>query len=48
LKRWKETIKARPAVIPAYELAKKINVKPVAADEEAKKVLFGQSKDVVR
>ncbi len=48
LKRWKETIKARPAVIRAYELAKKINVKPVAADEEAKKILFGQSKDVVR
>ena len=48
LKRWKETIKARPAVIRAYELAKKINVKPVATDEEAKKILFGQSKDVVR
>jgi GST-like protein len=48
LKRWKETIKARPAVIRAYELATKINVKPVAADEEAKKILFGQTKDVVR
>jgi GST-like protein len=48
LKRWKETIKARPAVNRAYELAKKINVKPVAADADAKKILFGQSKDVVR
>ena len=48
LKRWKETIKARPAVIRAYELAKKINVKPVAADEEAKKILFGQSKATVK
>src|SRR5207244_13236607 len=48
LKRWKETIKARPAVIRAYELAKKINVKPVAADEDAKKILFGQSKATVK
>ena len=48
LKRWKEAIRARPAVNSAYELAKKINVKPVNADEQAKKILFGQSKDVVR
>jgi GST-like protein len=48
LGRWKEAIKARPAVMRAYALAKTINVKPVAADEEARKVLFGQSKDVVR
>ncbi len=48
LKRWKETIRARPAVIRAYELAKKINVKPVALDEEAKKILFGQSKATVK
>ena len=48
LKRWKETIRARPAVIRAYELAKKINVNPVAPDEEAKKILFGQSKATVK
>jgi GSH-dependent disulfide-bond oxidoreductase len=48
LKRWKQAIQARPAVIRAYALARTINVKPVTADEGAKKVLFGQSKDVVR
>ena len=31
-----------------YELAKKINVKPVATDEEAKKILFGQSQATVK
>ena len=48
LKRWKGAIRSRPAVNRAYELAKKINVKPVATDEAARKILFGQSKDVVR
>jgi GST-like protein len=48
LKRWKEAIAARPAVIRAYALAKTINVKPATADEEAKKVLFGQSKATVK
>jgi GST-like protein len=48
LKRWKEAIRARPAVNRAYELAKKINVNPVATDEAARKILFGQTKDVVR
>ncbi|MBI1396750.1 MAG: thiol:disulfide oxidoreductase [Betaproteobacteria bacterium] len=42
LKRWFETIRERPAVVRAYELAKAINVKPTV-DEEAKKVLFGQT-----
>jgi GST-like protein len=48
LKRWKEAIQLRPAVVRAYALAKTINVKPVAADEQAKSVLFGQSKSTVR
>lgn len=48
LKRWKEAIGARPAVARAYALAKTINVKPVAADEQAKSVLFGQSKSTVK
>lgn len=48
LKRWKETIKARPAVIRAYELAKTINAKPTVADEQSKRVLFGQSKATVK
>jgi GSH-dependent disulfide-bond oxidoreductase len=48
LKRWKEAIGARPAVNRAYELAKNINVKPVVDDEAARKILFGQGKEVVR
>jgi GSH-dependent disulfide-bond oxidoreductase len=48
LKRWKEAIQLRPAVVRAYALAKTINVKPVAADEQARSVLFGQSKSTVR
>ena len=42
LKRWFETIRARPAVVHAYELAKKINVQPTVS-EESKSVLFGQT-----
>ena len=42
LKRWFETIRARLAVIRAYELAKKINVQPTVS-EESRSVLFGQT-----
>jgi GST-like protein len=42
LKRWFETIRARPAVTRAYELAKKINVQPTVI-EESKSILFGQT-----
>jgi GST-like protein len=42
LKRWFETIRARPAVMRAYQLAKKINVQPTVS-EESKSVLFGQT-----
>jgi GSH-dependent disulfide-bond oxidoreductase len=42
LKRWFETIRARPAVVRAYELAKKINVRPTVS-EESKSILFGQT-----
>jgi GST-like protein len=48
LKRWKADIRARPAVQRAYEIAKAINVKPVVADDESRRVLFGQSKDTVK
>jgi GSH-dependent disulfide-bond oxidoreductase len=44
LKRWFETIKARPATVRAYELAKNINVQPSAQSEEAKRLLFGVQK----
>jgi GST-like protein len=42
LKRWFETIRARPAVVRAYELAKEINVQPTVSDE-SRSVLFGQT-----
>jgi GSH-dependent disulfide-bond oxidoreductase len=47
LKRWFHAIKDRPAVQRAYELAKRVNVKPTV-DDEAKKVLFGQDASIVR
>jgi len=49
LKRWKEAIKARPATQAAYAKAKEINpgARGIQTDAE-KKILFGQTKDVVR
>jgi len=43
LKRWFETIKARPATVRAYEKAKTINTLPSVHDEESRKILFGQT-----
>ena len=49
LKRWKESIRARPATVRAYEKAKEINPKPAAArTEEERKILFGQDRSVVK
>ena len=42
VKHWFETIRARPAIVRAYELAKEINVQPTVSDE-SKSVLFGQT-----
>ncbi|MEO0392524.1 MAG: glutathione binding-like protein [Pseudomonadota bacterium] len=47
VKRWFETIKARPATVSAYQKAEAINNAPTVSDE-AKKVLFGQSADTVK
>jgi len=47
LARWFEAIRARPAVVRAYERAKAINTAPVVSDE-AKRVLFGQDASTVR
>jgi len=41
LKRWFAAIKARPAVVRAYEIAREINPTPVVT-EESRRVLFGQ------
>ena len=48
LKRWFETIQARPATIRAYERGKAVNSAPPAMTDEARKVLFGQTAAVVR
>ena len=42
LKRWFETIKSRPAVVRAYDKAKRINMQPTVT-EESKRLLFGQT-----
>jgi GST-like protein len=49
LKRWRESIRARPATARAYALVKKVN--PNAGGirtEEERKVLFGQDRSVVK
>lgn len=48
LKRWFEAIRARPAVIRAYEKGKSINPSPGIQTEEQRKILFGQSAASVR
>jgi GST-like protein len=47
LKRWFDTIKARPAVVKAYELAKSINTQATVT-EESKKILFGQTATTIQ
>ncbi|MBY0381854.1 MAG: glutathione S-transferase N-terminal domain-containing protein [Xanthobacteraceae bacterium] len=43
LKRWFETVAARPATIRAYEVAKTVNpTNAPTVNEESKKILFGQ------
>jgi GST-like protein len=47
LKRWFETIKARPATIRAYEKGKPLQAQPVN-EEERRKIMFGQSAATVQ
>ena len=47
LKRWFEAIKARPAVVRAYEKGEALRQGPNLMTEEAKKILFGQTAAVV-
>ncbi len=42
LKRWFEAIRARPAVVKAYEISKSVNTQRVV-DADAMKLLFGQT-----
>ncbi|MGH6988964.1 MAG: glutathione S-transferase N-terminal domain-containing protein [Stellaceae bacterium] len=49
LKRWQDTIKARPASQRAYERAKQYQTQNIApTSEEARKILFGQDAATVR
>ena len=51
LKRWLETIRARPATERAYAKAKEVNPnfgQPVNRTEEERRILFGQTAAVVR
>ena len=48
LKKWKDTIAARPAVQRAYEIAQEVNTQPSISDEKSRQVLFGQDKTTVR
>ena len=51
LKRWLETIRARPATVRAYAKAKEVNPnfgQPVNRTEEERRILFGQTAAVVR
>jgi GSH-dependent disulfide-bond oxidoreductase len=48
LKRWFETIKARPATVRAYEKAAAINQTPSVSSEESRKILFGQTAAIVK
>lgn len=47
LKRWFETIRARPATVRAYAKGKAVNTNPTVS-EEAKKVLFGQGPELIK
>jgi GST-like protein len=46
--RWQEVIRGRPATARAYALAERYRRREQAIDEEARKVLFGQTAAVVR
>ena len=48
LKRWFEAIKARPATVKAYELAKTVNSQPAVSTDESRRILFGQTATTVK
>ncbi len=47
VKRWFETVAARPAVVRAYEVSKTVNTERVV-DDAARKLLFGQDAATVK
>jgi GST-like protein len=48
LKRWLETIRARPATERAYAIVDRVNPQQAPMSDEAKKILFGQTAAIVR
>jgi GSH-dependent disulfide-bond oxidoreductase len=46
LKRWFDSIAARPAVVRAYAKAKEINTQPTVT-EDSKRILFSQTATAV-
>jgi GST-like protein len=49
LRRWFEAIKSRPSTVRAYARAAEINANPnPTMDEQARKILFGQSAETLR
>ena len=48
LKRWFDAIEARPATIRAYEIGERYQRREPTMNEEAKKVLFGQTAAVLK
>jgi GST-like protein len=48
LARWKAAVAARPAVQRAYAIAQQVNTRPIPADEESRRILFGQDQNTVR
>ncbi|MFO1071458.1 MAG: glutathione S-transferase N-terminal domain-containing protein [Geminicoccaceae bacterium] len=48
LKRWFDAIGARPATVRAYETGERYRRRDATVDEEAKKVLFGQTAGTLR
>ncbi len=49
LKRWFQAIKARPAVVTAYEKGSAVNpANQATVNDESKKILFGQSADSLK
>jgi GST-like protein len=48
VKRWRAEIAARPATISAYAKGEAINITPTINNDEARRVLFGQTAAVVK
>ena len=48
LERWFHAIAARPATVRAYEVGEQYRRRDATVDEEAKKVLFGQTAASIR